>query len=382
MKIIAFNWQDIKNPLGGGAEVHFHEIFSRIAKLGHEVTLFCSSFPGALEREKIDCIEVIRKGGRNTFNFWVPLKYWTTFRTQRYDVVIDDINKIPFFTPLFVRKPLVGIAHHLFGKTIFLETHFLAALYVYLSEKLIRYFYPRAPLLVVSESTREEFRRLGFPKQNLVIAPNCIDPSIYRPTGVEKSKAPLVGYFGRLKKYKSVDHLLLAFKIVRKDLPEVRLKIVGDGDDRTRLERIAREHGLRDCVEFAGYVSVEKKIEYLQQMHFVVNSSSKEGWGLTVLEANACGTCVIASDVPGLRDSVIDGETGLLYEYANVQQLAGKISLLLRDQQLRKRLSDNAVEWSKKFRWEDSARKTLEVLEQAVVSAPPSLSSRRRGIIG
>jgi len=270
----------------------------------------------------------------------------------------------------------------LFGKTIFLETHFLAALYVYLSEKLIRYFYPRAPLLVVSESTREEFRRLGFPKQNLVIAPNCIDPSIYRPTGVEKSKAPLVGYFGRLKKYKSVDHLLLAFKIVRKDLPEVRLKIVGDGDDRTRLERIAREHGLRDCVEFAGYVSVEKKIEYLQQMHFVVNPSSKEGWGLTVLEANACGTCVIASDVPGLRDAVIDGETGLLYDYANVEQLAEKISLLLRDQQLRKRLSDNALEWSKRFRWEDSARKTLEVLEQAVVSAPPSLSSRRRGIIG
>ncbi len=219
MKILAFNWQDIKNPLGGGAEVHFHEIFSRIAKLGHEVTLFCSSFPGAPEREKIDSIEVIRKGGRNTFNFWVPLKYWTTLRSQHFDVVIDDINKIPFFTPLYARKPVVGIAHHLFGKTIFLETHFLAALYVYLSEKLIKYFYPRIPLLVVSESTREEFRRLGFPEENLVIAPNCIDPSIYRPTGVEKSKAPLVGYFGRLKKYKSVDHLLLAFKIVRKDFP-------------------------------------------------------------------------------------------------------------------------------------------------------------------
>jgi glycosyltransferase involved in cell wall biosynthesis len=379
MKILAFNWQDIKNPLGGGAEVHFHEIFSRIAKLGHEVTLFCSSFPGAPERENIDCIEVIRKGGRNTFNFWVPLKYWMTFHSRRFDVVIDDINKIPFFTPVFAREPVVGIAHHLFGKTIFLETHFLAALYVYLSEKLIRYFYPRTPLLVVSESTREEFRRLGFPEESLSIAPNCIDPSIYRPTGVEKSKVPLVGYFGRLKKYKSVDHLLSAFRIVRKDFPEARLMIVGDGDDRARLERIAQENGLGDSVEFAGYVSVEKKIEYLQEMHFVVNSSSKEGWGLTVLEANACGTCVIASDVPGLRDAVVDGETGLLYEYGNVRQLADKISLLLHDQQLRKRLSDNALEWSKKFRWEDSARKTLEVLEKAVASATASLSSVRRG---
>jgi glycosyltransferase involved in cell wall biosynthesis len=374
MKILAFNWQDIKHPLGGGAEVHFHEIFSRIVKAGHEVTLFCSSFPGAPEEEKIDGIKIIRKGGRNTFNFWVALKYWTTFRSQHFDVVIDDINKIPFFTPLFVRKPLVGIVHHLFGKTIFLETHFLAAVYVYLSEKLIRYFYRRTPLLVVSESTREEFRRLGFPEENLTLAPNCVDPSVYRRTGIEKSKVPLIGYFGRLKKYKSVDHLLEAFQIVKKDFPEARLKIVGDGDDRARLERLAQQLGLHTCVEFTGYVSAETKVEYLQQMHFVVNTSSKEGWGLTVLEANACGTCVIASDVPGLRDSVIDGETGILYEYGNIEQLAQKISLLLRDQRLRERLSENAFEWSQKFRWEDSAKTTIEVLEKAIALKGKSLS--------
>jgi len=98
----------------------------------------------------------------------------------------------------------------------------------------------------------------------------------------------------------------------------------------------------------------------------MVNTSSKEGWGLTVIEANACGTCVIASDVPGLRDSVVDGETGLLYEYGNIEQLAEKIMLLLRDEHLRNRLSRNALEWSRKFRWEDSARKTLEVLARTV----------------
>jgi glycosyltransferase involved in cell wall biosynthesis len=375
MKILAFNWQDIKHPLGGGAEVHFHEIFSRIVKFGHEVTLFCSSFPGSLQRETIDGIEIIRKGGRNTFNFWVAIKYWTVFRHQHFDVIVDDINKIPFFTPIFVRKPLVGIVHHLFGKTVFLETHFIAALYVYLSEKFIKFFYRRIPILVVSESTREEFRQLGFPPENLVLAPNCVDPAVYRLTGVGKSKPPVVGYFGRLKKYKSIDHLLRAFQIVRKDFPEARLKIVGDGDDRTRLESITQELALRDSVEFTGYVSVGKKVEHLQEMCFVVNTSSKEGWGLTVLEANACGTCVIASNVPGLRDSVIDDETGLLYEYGNIEQLAEKMALLLRDQALTSRLSKNALEWSKKFRWENSARKTLEVLEKTVASAT-SLSPR------
>lgn len=366
MKILVLNWQDIKNPLGGGAEVHLHEIFSRIAKAGHEVTLFCSSFSGASHQERIDGVEIIRKGGRNTFNFWVPLMYATTLRRRGYDVVVDDMNKIPFFTPLFVRKPLVGIAHHFFGKTVFLETHFLAALYVYLSEKLVKYFYRRTPFLVVSESTRQEFLSLGFPAENLTIVPNCIDPTVYRVTGVEKSKTPIIGYFGRLKKYKSIDHLLQAFQIVQKDFPDVRLRIVGEGDDRPRLEKMAYEMGLQEKIEFTGYIDVETKVRYLQEMHFLVNTSSKEGWGLTVVEANACGTCVIASDVPGLRDSVVDGETGLLYEYGNIEQLAEKISLLLRDEHLRARLSMNALEWSKKFRWEDSAQKTLEILSSVV----------------
>jgi glycosyltransferase involved in cell wall biosynthesis len=380
MKILAFNWQDIHHPLGGGAEVHFHEIFSRIISLGHEVTLFCSSFPGAPERETIGGVQVIRKGGRNTFNFWVALKYWTTFRHQDFDVVVDDINKIPFFTPLFVKKPLVGIVHHLFGKTIFLETHFVAALYVYLSEKLIRFFYRGIPFLVVSESTREEFLKLGFRREGLYIVPNCVDPAVYRPVEAAKTTTPIIGYFGRLKKYKSVDHLLLAFRIVKAGVPEARLMIVGEGDDKARLERITQELGLQDRVTFTGHAAGTKKVDYLHEMQFAVNTSSKEGWGLTVLEANACGTCVIASDVPGLRDAVIDGETGLLYKYGDIEQLAQKISLLLHDQALRNRLSYNALEWSKKFRWEDSARKALEVLEKTVAAL--SLSLTRRGTTG
>ena len=132
---------------------------------------------------------------------------------------------------------------------------------------------------------------------------------------------------------------------------------------------MSQELGLRDSVTFTGHAAGTKKVEHLQEMHFAVNTSSKEGWGLTVLEANACGTCVIASDVLGLRDSVIDGETGLLYEYGNIEQLSQKIFLLLRDQRLRERLSEKALEWSKKFRWEDSARKTLELLEKTLAAA-------------
>jgi glycosyltransferase involved in cell wall biosynthesis len=379
MKILAFNWQDIKHPLGGGAEVHFHEIFSRLARQGHEVTLFCSSFRGAKKREVIDGIEIIRKGGRNTFNFWVPWAYWRTFRKRGYDVVIDDVNKIPFFTPLYVKEPLVAIFHHFFGKTIFLETHFLAALYVYLSEKLVRFVYPRTPAIVgSSKSTLQELVALGFREEDIVMAPGCVDHALYRPTGILKSQTPLVGSLGRIKKYKSIDHLLRAFALVRKEFPSARLMIVGDGDYRPALEQLARRLNLAEAVIFTGYVSEEEKVQRLQEMHIVVNTSSKEGWGLTVIEANACGTCVIASDVPGLRDSVVDGETGLLYQYGNIDELAEKILLLLRDDELRTRLSKNALEWSNEFRWEDSAKKTMEVLEM-VIAARIAPSPPRRG---
>ena len=112
MKILLINWQDINNPLAGGAEVHMHEIFKRIAARGHEVTLFCCHYPGASKREEIDGIRVVREGSRNLFNYYVRGRYRSEFRRQDFDVVIDDINKIPFYTPWFVEKPLIGILHH------------------------------------------------------------------------------------------------------------------------------------------------------------------------------------------------------------------------------------------------------------------------------
>ena len=117
--ILVINWQDITNPLGGGAEVHLHEIFRRIVKNGHKVTLLCSKYIGSLDEEIVDGIRILRRGNRNTFNFTVPGVYRELIQENDFDIVFDDINKIPFFTPLFVKKPLVAIVHHFFGKTIF-----------------------------------------------------------------------------------------------------------------------------------------------------------------------------------------------------------------------------------------------------------------------
>lgn len=364
MKILVLNWQDIRNPLGGGAEVHLHQIFKRIAARGHSVTLFCSRFAGAGAEEVIDGINVIRHGRRNFFNYHVPFRYWTRFKNEGFDVVVDDVNKVPFFTPWFVKEPLVGILHHFFGKSIFAETNVAGAMYVLAGEKLALRAYRTTPMAVVSESTRQELMKAGFPEGNLHIVSNCVDHSLYKQ--LSSARPQTIGYLGRLKNYKSAEDLLYAFEIVHREFPDLRLVILGEGNARPGLERIARELAISPRVNFLGHVGEIEKVSYLNQMKYVVNTSSKEGWGLTVIEANACGVPVIASDVPGLRDSVLDGKTGLLYEYGNIEQLAEKMFLLLRDENLRTQLSQEAVAWARTFDWEKSADAMLEILRGTV----------------
>jgi glycosyltransferase involved in cell wall biosynthesis len=371
MNILVVNWQDIKNPLAGGAEVHLHQVFERIAAMGHKVTLFCSAFPGAPPEEDLNGLRVIRRGGRSFFNFHFLATYRSLLQPMGFDVVVDDMNKIPFFTPSVVREPVYGVTHHLFGRSIFLETNPLLASYVFLMERMavLSYRRRRIPFIVGSPSTHAELIGEGFPASDVALIHYGVDHRRHVPAIAEKGGAPLIGYFGRLKKYKSIDHFLRALPAVRTAVPGVKAVVVGEGDDRARLEGITASLGLGDMVEFTGFVPEERKVELLQRMWFAVAPSSKEGWGLTVVEANACGTPVIASDVQGLRDAVKEGETGLLYPYGDVEGLTAKILLLLTDTALRARLTANAILWSKEFDWDKAARDTVTLLRRRASAA-------------
>ena len=364
--ILVINWQDITHPLGGGAEVHLHEIFKRVAQRKHSVKLLCCSYEGAKAEEVIDGIHVIRRGSRSFFNFVVPFMYWKLSRQFHFDVIFDDINKIPFYTPIYVRKPLIGIVHHFFGYRIFQETIFPAAFYVFVSERFVPLVYQNIPIMPVSPSSKLELESMGMEQENIEIIYNGVDCHAYRPGCDRKSPTPLVGYVGRIKRYKSVEHLILAMKRVIQEIPNARLLIVGDGDNLDELKKISSENQLTDKVDFSGYVSEQQKIKYFNQMWVSVNPSPKEGWGIVVIEANACGTPVIAADSPGLRDSVMHGQTGLLYPYGNIDKLAETIIYLLKNRAEQQRLSEEAVKWAQQFDWENSAEKTLQLIEKVI----------------
>ncbi len=367
MKILAINWEDLKNPQAGGAEVHLQEILKRIARKGHQVTLLCSSFPGAKPIDESDGVRIIRKGSRYSFNLVAPFIFKALLREQKWDIVIEDINKIPFYTPLYHRHPLLVVIPHLFANTVFKEINFILGLYIYLSEKPIPAIYKGFKFMVISESTKEDLVKRGVRKDDVFVIKCGIDQDLYQvDPQVEKYQTPTVIYLGRLKKYKSIEHLLTGFSLLLDRIPEARLVIVGDGDYKDHLMHFAKKLNLENQVEFTGYVERHEKVKRLQKSWVAVYPSLKEGWGLTNIEANACGTPVIASNVPGLKDSVIDGKTGLLFEYGNVQELSQCMIKILSDKDYRENLIRGGLSWAKNFSWDEAATTTLELIEQII----------------
>ena len=361
IRILVFNWRDILNPEAGGAEIHLHEIFKRIVQEGHEVTVISSKYDGCECYKEVDGVKIHRVGGKFLYGVTAPLYYVFKLRGNGFDVVIDDISKVPLFTPLYVKEPLVAIIHHFHGPTFFKELPLPLALILYLLEKLIPLIYRRTPFTTVSDSTKTELVSHHLLKEQVAVIHNGINSHF--STG-EKAGNPLVAYVGRVKRYKQIDHLVRAFKKVKEKVPDAELIVAGKGDAHEEILRLARKLGV--AITCLKEVSEEEKVSILQRAWVFVATSMKEGWGISVIEANACGTPVIAYNTPGLKDAVKDGETGYLVPYGDIEKLASKIVEILTNHKLRRKMEQKAVKWARRFSWDASAEKMLKTIEKVV----------------
>jgi glycosyltransferase involved in cell wall biosynthesis len=310
-RVLVLNERDPLHPKAGGAEIHVAEIFGRIAARGAQVTLATSGFPGAPSRDEVQGMQVQRVGR-------VPLYYpraaWICARDtrrRRYDVVVECLNKLPFLAPLYSAAPVLGLGHHLFGETAFLQVSWPVAAAVWSVERLVPRVYRRSHLVVISESTRGDLIRRGVAADRIEVHHPGIRPPSFEPP-VASERQHRVAYVGRLEPYKQVDIVLRAAARLVERFPALQIDIIGRGSDRARLERLAAELGLADRTHFAGFASDEERDRLLAGARVCVCPSTKEGWGLTVIESNALGTPNVTTDAPGLRDSVRDGETGFL----------------------------------------------------------------------
>ena len=373
-RILLINWRDIEHPEAGGAEVHAHEIFRRIVSAGHEVTFLCCAWPGCEKQATLDGIRVIRIGSNFTFNYSVARRLRSLLASPGFDIIIEDVNKIPFCTPWLAKLPRLILFHHLFGATIFREISAPVAAYVYLWERLIPLIYRSEWVQVVSQDTAAELAGMGFAKDKIRVVYNGIDCSRYAPaprTEEGKAEEPYFLYMGRVKKYKRLELILEAFsRAVSHGLDSrTRLVFAGGGDDYPRLKARAGKLGIQARTNFLGRVSEEMKINLLQHALSVVNSSPKEGWGITNMEASACGTPVIASRSPGLRESVKDGESGFLFNPGDTADFGAQMIRLASDTELRGKLGQGARRFAETFNWDDSAKKTLAYIEDILAKS-------------
>ena len=364
MRILVLNWQDHENPQAGGAELHLKEIFSRIVARGHTVDLLCSSWGDVPQRVTLDGIDVHRIGNRQTYPFLARGYYADQLAANNYDVVVEDLNKIPLYTPLWGVRNLVALVHHLFGSTVFREAPLPLAAAVWLSERPLGALYRKVPFQAVSVSTADDLVARGIPRGSIRIIYNGVDSARLTPLQAERSATPLFVYLGRLKKYKRVDIVIRAF--ARLNVPDATLEIAGTGDYRARLERLVKSLHLEDRVKFLGFIPEDQKIHLLRRAWASTLASPKEGWGISNLEAAACATPVIAANSPGICESVIDGETGFLVPQGDPAAMTAAMRGLVESPDLVSSLGTAGRRFAEAFTWDRAANDTLAHLEQVV----------------
>ncbi|OGG12594.1 hypothetical protein A3D77_04625 [Candidatus Gottesmanbacteria bacterium RIFCSPHIGHO2_02_FULL_39_11] len=361
-RILIFNWRDTKHVFAGGAEVYIHELAKRWVSDGHRVTLFCGNDGMNLRYEMVDGVEVYRRGGFYFVYCWAFLYYFTQFR-GRYDVVIDSQNGIPFFTPLFVREKVYCLMHHVHQEVFRKSLRFPIREFAQtLENSVMPWVYRHTRFITVSQSTKEDMVLMGLTGAGIDILPPGVDLTKYKPG--QKSKNPLVLYMGRLKHYKRVNIFIrMANEIIEK-IPNAKFIIAGEGEKREGLEKLAKELALGDAVKFLGKVTEQEKISLYQKAWVVVNPSMMEGFGITSIEANACATPVVASNVPGLRDSVRNPHTGFLVSAFKVDQYTEKTLLLIKEKPLREKFRKKSIAWANRFNWDSNCKKFISLLSK------------------
>ena len=372
MHILVLADRDWTHPQGGGTGTHLQEQVRFWLDWGHKVTVVAGGYPGALPVEHQGNLTVKRIGSRTTVFPRVIMKGQRALE-PRADVVFEVINGITFLTPLWMQIPRVGMIHHIHREHYVREMggagRFAAAA---LETFPLKGLYRDTAFLTVPDSTAADIAEHGIPRERIQVAHNGVDTSALMPG--RKADKPTLLYLGRLKRYKRIEFLLDALDAC----PDATLEIAGDGDHRAAIEVEISRRGLGERVVLHGFVSEEEKLELLQRAWLNVTASSVEGWSLVALESAACATPTVAMRVGGLREAVVDHETGLLSDTR--EQLSQNIKKLLDDDELRERMGASALERSYQFAWEQTAQLSIEALAAARESFRPTGSNG--GLVG
>ncbi len=373
MNILIFSWRGPKHPNAGGAEISTFEHAKRWVKAGHKVILFTSFYKGAKKEETIDGVNIIRQGNQ-VFGVQIEAFKWYFFRKHpKFDLVVDQFHGIPFFTPLYIKTKKLGFIHEATKEVWKLNPWpkpfnlIPSTLGIILEPLIFKLFYKQTPFMTVSESTKKDLINWGISESQISVINNGLNAPKLVGFPKKEFKKTLI-FLGALSKDKGVEEVLKTFALIYKKEKNWQFWVVGKSDSRylKKLKLQGKVLGIERKIKFWGFVSEQKKFELLSKAYISINPSIREGWGLVVIEAASMGLPTVGFDVPGLRDSIRDEITGIICSENTTDNLAENILKLIEDKKKYKRLSKNAISWSKKFSWDNSAKKSLNLLKEVI----------------
>lgn len=349
MKILWFTWKDKCNPLAGGAEQVNEELASRMVKDGHEVTLIVGGFPNCLGEEIINGYKVIRLGNQVSL-YWLAYKYYKKNLKGWADIIIEEINTVPFFTSLYAKEPKYLLFYQLCREVWFHQMFFPASLIGYLIEPIYVFALRKNRVLTISNSTKKDLLRYKYSKDKIKIFPLGIEiKPIRNLSEAKKFKELTLLSLGAIRPMKRALDQVKAFELAKKSIPSLKLKIAGGGKGKYYDKVMAHIENspYKKDIEYLGFISREKKQELMRRCHIIMVASVKEGWGLITTEANSQGTPAVVYNVDGLRDSVKNNKTGFVSKENNPEGLAQSIVKLCKNKKLYNKFQSVALEWSK-----------------------------------
>lgn len=368
MRILWLTWKDTTHPRAGGAELVSSELAARLVRDGHEVTLLTggNGKQSTPHETSTAGYRVVRVGGTYTV-YWHAYRYVHRQLTDWPDLVIEEVNTVPFFSRLYLRgTPRLMVFYMLCREIWFFQLPMPFSLLGYLLEPLYLRLVNRDPAVTISQSTRRDLARHGFPAERVsVIVPGIRLRPVDDLAAAEKFAQPTVLSMGNIRPMKRTLHQIEAYERARDRMPNLRLKVAGDAPGRYGRKVLAAiaSSRHRDGIEYLGPISEDQKRRLLSSCHLILVTSIKEGWGLIVTEAASQGTPAAVYDVDGLRDSVRDGVTGLVTA-SNPEALAAAIVRLLTDPPLYEQLRENAWRWSHEITFDHAFSDLSAVIRQ------------------
>jgi len=367
MRILILNWRDVRHSKSGGAELVTMQHAKGWVADGHEVSWLTASYPGSAKEGIVEGVHFVRRWGSLTVYLYAPL--YLLVNARFFDVIVDEVHGFPFFSPLFTRKPVVVFIHEIAGEIWDFMFSFPKNVMGKLLEHAYFRLYRHCIFWTDAPSTIDELVQRGIEKRNCTAIPCPIVVSkVIHSDRTKKEREPTYIFVSRVVRMKGIEEIIKAFSFIVRAQTNAKLWIVGAGDAHyvQELKRMTQEYGITKHVTFFGNVSDTRKYELLARTHLLLHASVKEGWGLVVLEAASVGTPSIVYNVPGLKDVVKDGKTGIVIENNSPQIMAHEAVRLLTDSSRYELLQKNGIAWTQSLKWEDVIRASEKLLQLAI----------------